>query len=136
MKIESRMQDIAQEFPYGELSSNAASRQRSVTSGSSGASTRKPTVPKTSELKGKADSIVPVMPDPIDVHVAVEKLNKLAEAQKKDVSFSVDKDSEATVIKVFKSQTGELIKQFPQEEVLALKAHIHKSAGWFVNSKK
>ena len=60
----------------------------------------------------------------------------MAEAQMRDVSFSIDKDADTTVIKVFKKKTGELIKQFPQEEVLALKAHINKNAGWFVDSKK
>ncbi|MCE5251192.1 flagellar protein FlaG [bacterium] len=135
MKIESRMQDMTQEVRVSELTSNTANRQRSVTSGSSGASTRKPTFSKAGESKGKGQEGVTSPPDPIDVHVAIEKLNKIAEAQKKDVSFSVDKDSEATVIKVFKSQTGELIKQFPPEEVLAMKARIRNYTGWFFDNK-
>ena len=53
----------------------------------------------------------------------------------KDVSFSVDEESESTVIKVFRTNTGELIKQFPSEEILAMKARIRNNTSWFFDSK-
>ena len=71
----------------------------------------------------------------IDVKGAVEKLNKLVQSQRTNVSFSVDEDAHATVIKIFKTETGELIKQFPPEEILAMKAKISKSVGWLYDSK-
>ena len=55
--------------------------------------------------------------------------------QQRDVSFSVDHEAYATVIKVFKSETGELIKQFPPEEILAMIARMRKNIGWLVDSK-
>ncbi len=70
-----------------------------------------------------------------DVKGAVEKLNKIVQSQRTDVSFSVDEDAHATVIKFFKTETGELIKQFPPEEILAMKAKISKSVGWLIDSK-
>ena len=135
MIIESRIPDITQEVRSSELQGNAAQRQRSVTSNSNSGSTRKPinliSEGSTESVRGIQVSV----PDPIDVDIAIEKLNKMAEAQMKDVSFSIDEDSDATVIKVFKRTTGELIKQFPAELVLAMKARFRKNAGWFIDSK-
>jgi flagellar protein FlaG len=71
---------------------------------------------------------------PIDVKEAVEKLSKLAKSQQKYVNFSVDEETHSTVIKVFQSETGELIKQFPAEEILAMIANIRKNVGWLIDS--
>jgi flagellar protein FlaG len=71
---------------------------------------------------------------PIDVKEAVEKLSKLAKSQQKYVNFSVDEETHSTVIKVFQSETGELIKQFPADEILAMIANIRKNVGWLIDS--
>ena len=135
MKIESRMTDIAKEIRSKEFSASAEIRQKSVTSGSQSDSTREPNVSKAGLSKEKAEITTHSMPDPIDVHKAIEKLNMIAEAQKKNVSFSVDKASESTVIKVFKTQTGELIKQFPSEQILAMRARIRNNTGLLFDTK-
>ena len=134
MKIESRVTEIAQEVQAKELPVASDNRQRSVTSDSVGNSTREPIITRvrTSNEQGRTQQSVP---KPIDVHQAVEKLNKIAQAQKKDVSFSVDEESESTVIKIFRTNTGELIKQFPSEEILAMRARIRSNTGWFYDSK-
>ena len=135
MKIESRVSDIAQEVRANELAGNSVQRQQSVTSDSKDASTKKPVVSLTEAPKASKKKAAMSVPEPIDVQKAMEMLNKFAEEQKKDVSFSVDKESKASVIKVFRTQTGELIKQFPTEEILAMKARIRRSTGWFFDSK-
>ena len=71
---------------------------------------------------------------PIDVKEAVEKLSKLAKSQQKYVNFSVDEETHSTVIKIFQSETGKLIKQFPAEEILAMIANIRKNVGWLIDS--
>ena len=71
---------------------------------------------------------------PIDVREAVEKLSKLVQSQQKYVNFSVDEETNSTVIKIFQSETGELIKQFPAEEILAMIACIRKNIGWLIDS--
>ena len=73
-------------------------------------------------------------PKPIDVKEAVEKLSKLARAQQKYVNFSVDEETNSTVIRIFQTETGELIKQFPAEEILAMIANIRKNVGWLLDS--
>jgi len=135
MKIESRVSDIAQEILSKEYSGNAASRQRSVTSDSKDDSTREPIASKAGLSQDKAEKTKSSEPVSIDVHKAIEKLNKFVEAQKKDVSFSVDEASESQVIKVFKTQTGELIKQFPVEQILAMRARIRNNTGLLFDTK-
>lgn len=80
--------------------------------------------------------------EPIDVKKAVEMLNKYVQSQKKYVNFSVDKETDTTVIRIYKTETGELIKQFPTDEILAMIANIrknianiHKNIGMLHDSK-
>ena len=75
------------------------------------------------------------MMDPIDVHKAAEKLNSLARSQQRNVSFSVDNEAETTVIKITKTETGELIRQIPSEEILALRVKLRNNIGWLIDSK-
>jgi len=70
----------------------------------------------------------------IDVKEAVEKINEFVQSQQKYVNFSIDEATNSTVIKVFKTQTGELLKQYPVEEILALAAKLQKNIGWLVDS--
>ena len=136
MKIESRVQDMTLEIRKQEIQDNAASRQRSVTSDlSDDDSTREPIISKSRVSNERVPRKSAKIPDPIDVQKAVEKLNTIAESQRKNITFSVDEKSDSTVIKVFKTQTGELIKQFPPEEILAMRAKIRNSTNWFFNRK-
>jgi flagellar protein FlaG len=135
MIIDSRMQDIAQEVRGSEQKSSSGDRRKTVVPGSNSGSTRKSSASESKGAVTEAKKKIISMLNPIDVHKAVEKLNKMAEAQKKDVSFSIDKDADATVIKVFKRKTGELIKQFPSEMILAMKAKFRRSTGWFYDSR-
>jgi len=114
--------------------SAAGNVQRSDASTVTTNTTGKP-VENTSGITTVSVSAKPAVQDPVDVDKALAKLNEIAEQQKKDVSFSVDKEADSTVIKVFNKQTGELIKQFPLEDILALKARIRKSIGWLVDSR-
>lgn len=112
----------------------AGNVQRSVASAVQTNTTGKP-VANTSDIAMVSFPTQNVVEDPVDVDKAIAKLNEIAEQQQKDVSFSVDKDADSTVIKIFKKQTGELIKQFPPEEILAMRAKIRKSIGWLVDSR-
>jgi flagellar protein FlaG len=53
----------------------------------------------------------------------------------RNLEFSVDKDSGRDVIKVFDKGTGDLIKQFPSEEVLTLVSKLSEMVGGFVDTK-
>jgi flagellar protein FlaG len=137
MKIESRVPEIVRELPpSGQQTDSPSGRQRSFTSDPVGNSTGR-SDEAASDTAGKGiSSYVKPPPDPIDIKNAVEKLNELVKSQKTNVSFSVDEAANATVIKVFKTETGELIRQVPPEEILAMKAKVNESIiGWLYDEK-
>ena len=135
MIIENHIKNITRELQISTNASTAVSRQQQTPKDNSGDSTRKPIAAQSSETNGGTR----VKPLPvqysIDVHKAVEKLNQMMRSQQTDVSFSVDEDAQATVIKIFKTETGELIKQFPPDEILAMLSRFRKMVGLFVDSK-
>lgn len=51
------------------------------------------------------------------------------------LEFSVDKDSGRDVIKVIDKNSGDLVKQFPSEEVLTLVAKLSEMVGGFIDAK-
>ena len=134
MIIESRVTDIPRELQVSDNSRAAESRPGSDASGLSESTGKPVTSQRISTSQVVQKSSVPVS-KPIDVHEAVEKLNQFVRSQQRNISFSVDKESKSTVIKVFKTETGELIKQIPPEEILAMRAKLNKIVGWLVDSK-
>jgi flagellar protein FlaG len=72
----------------------------------------------------------------------VEQLEKVAQQLQdfvgdlnRNLEFSVDKDSGRDVIKVFDKDSGDLLKQFPSEEVLTLVSKLSEMVGGFVDAK-
>ena len=51
------------------------------------------------------------------------------------LEFSVDKESGRDVIKVIDKNTGDLVKQFPSEEVLTLVSKLSEMVGGFIDAK-
>jgi flagellar protein FlaG len=51
------------------------------------------------------------------------------------LEFSVDKDSGRDVIKVIDKSSGDLVKQYPSEEVLTLVSKLSEMVGGFVDAK-
>ncbi|MBK1674896.1 hypothetical protein CKO35_16710 [Ectothiorhodospira shaposhnikovii] len=63
------------------------------------------------------------------VEDAVDRINDFIQTVRRDLEFSVDEDTGRTVIKVFDSETEELIRQFPPDELLAIAAHLEEVRG-------
>jgi len=51
---------------------------------------------------------------------AVRELNQSLKANNSNLAFSVDQDTQQTIVSVKDSQTGEVIKQFPSKEAIAI----------------
>lgn len=68
---------------------------------------------------------------------AVDNINNAMRQSNSNVEFSIDKDTRHQVIKVVESKTGEVIRQFPSEEVLAISRAIDKmqQQGLLLNNK-
>ena len=63
------------------------------------------------------------------LEASVSRLNEFVQSVQRDLEFSIDELSGETVIKVMDSQTEEIIRQIPSEEVLALSRNIETLKG-------
>ncbi len=59
-------------------------------------------------------------PQQREIEDAVAEINDAVVSQGRQLNFSVDEDSNRSVVKVTDSETGELIRQVPSDEVLKL----------------
>ncbi len=60
------------------------------------------------------------------VSEAVGKLNDYVQTIRRELKFSIDEKSGRTVITVLDSQTKEIIRQIPPEEVISLSQNLEK----------
>ena len=51
---------------------------------------------------------------------AVRELNQSMKVNSSNLAFSIDPDTDHTVVKLMDSTTGEVIKQFPSKEAIAI----------------
>jgi len=65
-------------------------------------------------------------PTAAQVQNAVDSINKVMVRNNANVEFSIDKSTKQTVIKVVESKTGEVIRQFPSEEVMSIAREIDR----------
>ncbi|MGY8871096.1 MAG: flagellar protein FlaG [Pseudomonadales bacterium] len=68
-----------------------------------------------------------------EVQVVVDKLNEFMQNDQRNLSFSIDKDTEDMVVKVMDTETQEVIRQFPSEETIKLAKHIEGMLGLIFN---
>jgi len=67
----------------------------------------------------------------------VDDINRTMKSMNKNLEFSVDKDSNRTVVNMVDVDTGEVIRQFPSEEALAISRSIDEQLkqGMFIKQK-
>ncbi len=66
----------------------------------------------------------------------VKELNAAVKMFNTNLSFSVDKDTGKTVIKVIDTETKEIIRQIPPEDALRVAAHIKELVGILYDHKR
>lgn len=64
-----------------------------------------------------------------------KKLQEFMGEMNRGLAFSVDEDSGRDVIKVIDKKSGDIIKQYPSEEVLSLVSKLSEATGTFVDAK-
>lgn len=103
-------------------SSGAAGKAASPQTGEQGFVNARPTTPSPAELDG-----------------AVKEFNDYVQSISRNLEFSVDKDANRTVIRVVDSQTGDVVRQIPAEEMLQLARHLREmdkaSEGLFIKTQ-
>jgi len=72
---------------------------------------------------------------PQQLEKVAQQLQDFVGEMNRGLEFSVDKDSGRDVIKVIDKSSGDLVKQFPSEEVLTLVAKLSEMVGGFVDAK-
>lgn len=92
-----------------------------------------PELARAAGLASTNDQILPAAePDQsmeFRVKEAVGNLNEFVQKLTRTLQFSVDEESGRTVIKVVDSETNQLIRQIPPEEVLVLARNLAKGEG-------
>ena len=88
---------------------------------------------------------VPATPEPVAEPVPredarelaariAERLQEFLKDSGRDVEYRVDADAGATVITVRRSDSGEVVRQFPSEEALAWLRRLNEQSGTFLDA--
>lgn len=59
----------------------------------------------------------------------VSGLNEMVQNLHRNLHFSVDNESGETIIKVVDSETEEVVRQIPSEEIVRLRQHLKEASG-------
>lgn len=70
-----------------------------------------------------------------DIKQAVQDLNNYVQSLRRDLHFTVDDDSGETVVRVMDPVSGDVIRQIPSEEVLAIARNLEKAQGLLFNTQ-
>ncbi len=79
-------------------------------------------------LSGKSGAVSNAA-KPAQTKLTEEVVNELNDAilgVRRELRFSIDEDSGRAVVQVLDSETGEMIRQLPSEEILAVSRHIRE----------
>lgn len=103
-----------------------------VTPGSTTAA--KPAAPAATDSKptGKAASKEDAQSELKEVTQAVSNINKAMQFMSRQLEFSIDTDSERTIVKVIDQQTREVIRQMPTKEALEIGKALEKAQGLLI----
>ncbi len=108
--------------------SDAFGKMPSLSSSARPVSTGERSVASGSDLPEAARPRVDAAePEGLDREALEGKLAELSEfvqSRQRDLSFSVDDDTGRTVVKVINTQTDEVVRQIPSEEILAIARRI------------
>jgi len=70
-----------------------------------------------------------------DLQTAVDRLNQSLKEMNRDVNFSVDSSTGKDVVRVFNSNTGELVRQLPNDEMLNFVKNLENMMGLIFDNK-
>jgi flagellar protein FlaG len=65
--------------------------------------------------------------------VVARRLEQFLKESGRDVEFRIDDSAHATVITVRRADTGEVVRQYPTEEALALLRRLNEQSGTFLD---
>ena len=114
----------------------AALQQRTAVTpgGTTAAKPAAPAAPAATDSKptDKAASKEDAQAELKEVKQAVSDINKAMQFMSRQLEFSVDTDSERTIVKVIDQQTREVIRQMPTKEALEIGKALEKAQGLLI----
>lgn len=75
------------------------------------------------------------IPSRSQLDAAVKSINEAMESLSQQIEFTVDKDTDRTVVKVIDQRTKEVIRQMPTEETLAISKALDRMQGLLIKQK-
>ena len=108
----------------------AAAQQQRTAATASSATAAKPAT--TTATDNKATSKEDAQAELKEVRQAVVDINKAMQFMSRQLEFSVDTDSERTIVKVIDQQTREVIRQMPTKEALEIGKALEKAQGLLI----
>jgi len=110
--------------------------------GNSGTQTPTPATPQGAPVQAaRTPAAVPEsaprqQPKPEQVQKAVESLKQLVESKAPNsLQFSIDDTTGKTIVRITDAKTGEMIRQIPSEELLAIAGWLDKMHGMLVQQE-
>lgn len=97
--------------------------------------TEENTASQSVQQSAKAETKVTPEISSEQMKLVAQQLQDFVGEMNKGLEFSVDKDSGRDVIKVIDRKSGDLIKQYPTEEVLDMVAKLSDATGSLFNEK-
>ena len=103
----------------------------------SAASTQGTQTPRSDNLtpNAKPQEQAQRVPSAGELQKALEEVEKAVAPMAQSLAFSLDKDSGKTVVKVMDTETNEVIRQIPTEEVLAISKAVDKLKGLLIKQQ-
>lgn len=83
---------------------------------------------------GQPSTNVPIA-DPAVLKKATEQINEFIKSSSRNLQFSVDKGTGRIIVKVVDQESGEIIRQIPPEETLAIAKNLDSPNGVIIRSK-
>jgi flagellar protein FlaG len=75
-------------------------------------------------------------PTPEQLKAAVSEINKVMQQSNRNLEFSMDDDTHRLVVRLTDTETGELIRQIPSDETLAISRSIGEFQQGFLLKQK
>jgi flagellar protein FlaG len=112
-------QDFASAEAIKEVAKNVSLEQAKVANSTTEIDSQAQ-LPKGNSVLAETEArrVSEVTPEQIDQ--AVSEISEFVQAGNRQLNFSIDEDSNKQIVKVTDSQSGEVIRQIPSEEILEL----------------
>lgn len=82
-----------------------------------------------------AAKAAPVQPDTNQLQAAMEEIQKAVASRNSNLQFSFDDETNKTIVRVVDTESGELIRQIPSEELVAIARSIDQMQGMLLKQK-